>query len=88
MTPQDIINEQTAQLHKEWLAHPVTQDAIKVLKSRFDNYKASLQTNILTISNKESEDKLRSAMTTAEALGLMLFETPRFVQQLNTINKK
>jgi hypothetical protein len=78
----------TTKLHEEWLKHPVTQDVIKILKSRHDYYKKSLQEGILSYSNKEAEDKLRSAMTTTEALGLLLFETPKFVQQLNNINKK
>jgi len=80
MNTQDKLS---AQLHEEWLKHPVTQDAIKILKSRYDTYKKSLQEGILTTSNKETEDKLRTAMSTAEALGLILFNTPQFVQQLN-----
>ena len=80
MNPQQL---QSAKLHEEWLKHPVTQDAIKILKSRYDHYKKSLQTNILTVSNKESEDRFRSAMTTTETLGILLFETTKFVEQLN-----
>ena len=87
MTTQEALDKQTSKLHEEWLKHPVTQDAIKVLKSRYDHYKKSLQEGILITSNKESEDKLRSAMTTSEALGLLLFETPKFVATLNNINK-
>jgi len=87
MTPQQELDKRTEDFHKEWLKHPVTQDAIKLLKSRYDQYKGTLQTNILISSNKEAEDKIRSAMTTAEALGLILFETTQFVQQINKLNK-
>ena len=75
-------------LHNEWLKHPTTQDAVKILKGRYDHYKTKLQTDILVASNKESEDKLRSAMTTAETLGLLLFQTDKFVETLNKLNKE
>ena len=81
MTPQ----EQTIKLHQEWLRHPVTQDAVRILESRVEYYKKALQDRILVESNEKSEQSYRDSMKTANVLINIITNTTTFVEQLNKI---
>lgn len=74
-------------LHKEWLNHPVTNDAKKVLKSHFETCRSSLQERILTTSDEKAEANLRTIMKTCLALESLIFDSKMFVETLNRINK-
>ena len=87
MTTQEALDLQTAKLHEEWLKHPVTQDAIKVLNARSAQFIKTLQDNILIESNIGKEDKLRTAITTLKAAIILLSDTQQFVSHLNKTNK-
>jgi hypothetical protein len=75
--------EEQAKIHKEWLKHPCTQDALKILNNRAQEFIKQLQDGVLLESNPEKENKLRTAITTLKASTILLQDTAQFVEHLN-----
>jgi len=69
--------------HEEWLHHPCTQDAIKILTERAASFTKQLQDGILIESNVDKENKLRTTISTLKASVILLSDTKQFVEHLN-----
>jgi len=80
---QEELDKQMEKLHEEWLKHPVTQDALKILSARATEFQKQLQDGILIESDETKEHKLRVAMNTLKASHILLSDTKQFVQHLN-----
>lgn len=81
MTPEET-KKQFSKLHEEWLRHPVTRQAIDIIVNRYDEYKKTLQENILVESNPAKESNLRIAMSTCQAIQTLLTQTDKFVDRI------
>jgi hypothetical protein len=87
LIPQQELDKIASKAHEEWLKHPVTQDILKILETRRLFHIKNLQDGILLASNKELEDKLRTAITTTAANIILISDTKQFVEHLNKLNK-
>lgn len=85
---QEELNKLHKKLHEEWLKHPVTQQAIGVLKKRKEYYCRLLQTNILSDSNPAREQRQRDCMQTAEAFVTILTNSDKFLEYMNQPEKE
>lgn len=65
--------------HAIWLEHPVTQQLLKVLDEREAKMKNTLIDSVMIASDKEQEDKLRSAITTLHAMIVIVKDSTIFV---------
>ena len=74
--------------HEDWLKHPITVDALKILSARVEYYKTSLQEGILVESNKDKETNLRIAMTTSQAFIKIINDPKLFLHSVEELNKK
>lgn len=74
--------------HEDWLKHPITVDALKVLSARVEYYRTSLQEGILVESNKDKETNLRIAMTTSQAFIKIINDPKLFLHSVEELNKK
>ena len=86
-TTQEELNKLHKKLHEEWLKHPVTVQAIEVLKKRKDFYKQKLQEGILAKSDAVVEEKYRQCINTAEAFIQILTSQDKFIELMNQENK-
>lgn len=72
--------------HAVWLENPTTQLFLQWLKKREGHYTVTLQEHILQRSDKEFEDKHRSAITTCKAIHAVASNPENFVAE--TFNNK
>ena len=70
-------------LHEEWLRHPITQQSIRNLETRLQEYVTTLQEKILVESNEKYENKARQCINTLKAEILILTNTDTFVEYIN-----
>ena len=82
MNEQAILDLQK-KAHQEWLNHPVTKDALKLLHARYIKHKVDLEFSILEKSDPPSQDAMRVAMKTCEANKKIIFNTDTFVELIN-----
>lgn len=88
MTPSEEKIALQVKAHKEWLAHPVTHDALSVIKGRIEQQRKALQEGILLESNPEKENKLRVSINAYVAVTMLIENGSLFVEQLNKQNKE
>lgn len=70
-------------LHQEWLKNSLTTDLMRILVQRRLKYETELFQHILQRSDKEFEDKYRSALTTCDTIIKIISDSEIFLQQLN-----
>lgn len=78
------IRKQLLGEHAIWLENPTTQSMLKLLKDRAEHYDKKLIEGVRLSSDKESEDKLRSAISTCKAITVMVSDSEKFVDFTTT----
>lgn len=70
-------------VYDEWIQHPGTQQLINLLNSRDKKYTKDLTDQILVKSDKEFEDKQRSAISTVKAILKLVTTRDEFIIHSN-----
>jgi hypothetical protein len=85
-TPKQLQEELQAKqikAHQEWLKHPITNDAINLLKIRGDKYYGDLVSSVLKETNEPLQITNRACISTITAVLKILTDSQLFVEQQN-----
>lgn len=74
------MKKQLAAQHQVWLSNPITQMVLSTIQQRLKGYDDNLIDHIRQVSDKEFEDKHRSAISTCKAILVILNDTETFIQ--------
>lgn len=74
------MRKQLTSEHQLWLEKPITQMVVSILKNRLKQYDSTLIEGIRKSSDKETEDKLRTAISTCKAILQIIGDSDKFIE--------
>ena len=80
--PYEEKKKELSAKHTMWLSDPHTNFVLTQLRNRSENFKKTLQDNILMKSDEKEETKLRSARNTMNAALALLTDPELFVEKV------
>ena len=66
--------------YEDWIGHPNTLQFVRFLKEREEFYVTSLTEHILKQSDKEKEDRYRSAISTIQTVSRIVNDPALFIE--------
>lgn len=80
--------QEIAQLHTEWLQHPVTQEVLKIIDRHENRITESLTGNAMSEDNNNLIRGLGVQIKTIRAIKLLIFNTEKFVEKIEEAQPK